>query len=200
LYSKHKKPSFDWIGKYVIPGSDMFGKLVNPHQAALEYIESDKPIDLDVINYFLHFSKHKIDLKQYSMLISILGQEVKFPLDQHSEKYKLVGPVNIRPDSNYMTSQRAGIYIFTNAVTGDKYVGSSKYLARRINDYILDINNKNESRLVIRTMRQTGLNNFTLTVYDIPTPYLTQKETLKISIRTILYLKTKSKIKCSKSS
>jgi hypothetical protein len=172
LYCKYTKTNSDSIGKDVIPGSDTFGKLVNPHQKALEYIESDKPIDLDVINYFLHFLKYKINLKQYSMLISILGKEVKFPLDQHSENYELVGPVIMRSDPNYFTSQRAGVYIFTNAVTGDKYVGSSINLAQRIEDYILDINNKNISRRVIRTMRQTGLKNFTLTVYNIPTSNL----------------------------
>lgn len=55
----------------------MFGKFVNPHKAALEHILSNKPIDLDTINCFLYFSEQKFNSKQFSMLISIPGKEVK---------------------------------------------------------------------------------------------------------------------------
>lgn len=69
--------------------------------------------------------------------------------------------------SEFSTNRRAGVYIFTNLVTGEIYVGSSINLSRRIRHYFKPGIINNGKRLVNRSMKITGINNFSIAIYII---------------------------------
>jgi hypothetical protein len=62
-------------------------------------------------------------------------------------------------------NSKAGVYIFTNKITGEGYVGSSVALASRINDDYLRKGKVLGKRPIELAIKKYGLSNFKLEVY-----------------------------------
>src|SRR5439155_16625394 len=69
------------------------------------------------------------------------------------------------PDSK--NNRFVGVYEFINKITGELYVGSSVNLADRIRNYFRPSVLVNSDRLIIQSLREYGVQNFSLAVYKI---------------------------------
>lgn len=94
------------------------------------------------------------------------------------------------------TKRIAGVYVFTNVVTGDQLVGSSINLAVRLISYLTPKNQAFGSRLIFDNFRKFVPTNYEITIYVIRDGYNTnekevlQKETLALEQYFIFTLNT----------
>jgi GIY-YIG catalytic domain-containing protein len=76
-------------------------------------------------------------------------------------------------------TELAGVYILTNKLTGEQYVGSSTNLVTRIRQYFIPSTLINGKRLIIQSLNKYGIENFSLAVYKIdPNLFKTKIEPL----------------------
>lgn len=94
---------------------------------------------------------------------------VKFDLPINNETSKALAGLIGSPKTR---KRKAGVYIFTHKPTGDKYVGSSNSLSRRIDQYFnfKHINQKN-SGLLLPLLKNEGFENFTLEIFVMPSEF-----------------------------
>lgn len=102
----------------------------SPESIALEHINSGKPTTLSVINKILlnqNISVSELKLKE---LLKVKGVEIDLPITTPENK-------NIFNDLTGKSQYKGffGVYIFTHKRTGQKYVGSSNLLRRRLDYY-----------------------------------------------------------------
>lgn len=82
----------------------------------------------------------------------------------------------------------SGIYVWTNMLTGEQYVGSSVELAKRVANYKQDIAKK-KTRSVISNMSKYGLENFSLTIYLVEKVQLEEiKDASTVLLRKLIIL------------
>jgi len=105
--------------------------LVNkPESLALEHVNSGKPATSFVINRILLNQNLSVTDSQLEKLLKVKGVEMDLPVSTPENK-KLLG--ELAGESNYKGF--SGVYVFIHKNTGQKYVGSSNLLRRRLDYY-----------------------------------------------------------------
>nr|YP_010710778.1 hypothetical protein P2Z26_mgp38 [Gonatophragmium mori]WCZ71142.1 hypothetical protein [Gonatophragmium mori] len=90
---------------------------------------------------------------------------VKFDLPLNDNDYKLY---NNLIGTSKTKSGKAGVYIFTHKPTGSNFVGSTKSLSRRLDQYFNLLHFNNDKELLIPLIKQEGLEAFNLHVIVMP--------------------------------
>lgn len=67
---------------------------------------------------------------------------------------------------DYDSNRKVGVYIWTLISTGEQYVGSSIFLARRVRDYFTTIKTS-DNRSINVAIRKHGIDAFSLTIHHI---------------------------------
>ena len=105
--------------------------LVNNSEAlASEHINSGKPTNLSVINKILSNQSLVVADSKLKELLKVEGVEIELPISTPKGKELLA---ELTGKSKYKGF--SGVYMFIHKNTGDKYVGSSNLLRRRIDYY-----------------------------------------------------------------
>lgn len=105
--------------------------LVNNSEAlASEHINSGKPTNLSVINKILSNQSLVVADSKLKELLKVEGVEIGLPISTSKDKDLLA---ELTGKSKYKGF--SGVYMFIHKNTGDKYVGSSNLLRRRIDYY-----------------------------------------------------------------
>jgi hypothetical protein len=150
------KPITDW--------SEVLGRsgpFLPAHRLANKYIKEGKPITAIEVNKVLDYSSIKIT---QSILDNILSKSRLYfsNLDSNiikSDKFlNNIGTVRGK-------IQVPGVYIWTHIYTGDKYVGSSSALARRLIGYF-NGTHKDTGKL-IPLIKNEGISSFKLEVIPL---------------------------------
>lgn len=95
-----------------------------------EHIVNDNPTNSEVINSVLTPQGVTISQKELDELLKL--PSVNFDLPITEEMYPSLLALIRKPQSK---RSKTGVYIFTHKQTGNKYVGSTNDLARRLNQY-----------------------------------------------------------------
>jgi hypothetical protein len=106
----------------------------------------------------LSITDYKLTEEDFTLLKIIKPQVIDFPFEEHLEA--VTGKV--------LTGGRgsAGVYVFTNKLTGEKFVGSSINLSLRLRDGYFKM--YKTTRKIEDSLQEYGLDNFTLEVYILP--------------------------------
>lgn len=131
----------------------------NPHILAARIISRGGPITHNDINQVLRHQGIEITENELEELIAIPYKEYSLPVKQNTE-FKENYPRKGEP--------KWGIYMFINNISGTFYVGSSSSLGERLLHYWKSHANKLVLRSILQDIRNNGLHNFTLRVYDLP--------------------------------
>lgn len=129
-------------------------------------------VTLEMINSALSGHKHFIHIpitKEEIAVLMTIPVKTIFIKDLmsngkviHSELGKIIGySKNI--------TKFAGVYVWTNLITKEQYVGSSVDIARRVRTY-LNSHGLKANRIVNENMVSYGLANYSLSVYSINGP------------------------------
>ena len=102
----------------------------NPESLALEHINSGKLITFSVINNILLNQNLSVTDSKFKKLLKVKGVELNLPVHTPEDK-KLLDELTGK--SKYKGF--SGVYIFIHKNTGQKYVGSSNLLRRRMEYY-----------------------------------------------------------------
>lgn len=102
----------------------------NPESLALQHVESGQPTTSLVISKILSNQNVVVTESKLNLLLKVKGVEFDLPISL-SEKSILLAKLTGK--SKY--SGFFGVYMFIHKKTGDKYVGSSNLLRRRMNYY-----------------------------------------------------------------
>ena len=94
---------------------------------------------------------------------------VKFDLPLNDQTYRaLVGLVGIPNTRGW----KPGVYIFTHKLTGQKYVGSSNSLSRRLDQYFnFKHLNQNNSGQLLPLFKKDGFDKFNLEIFVMPSEF-----------------------------
>ena len=103
----------------------------NPETLALEHINSEKPTTSAIINKILLNQNLTVTESNLEKLLKVQGVEFDLPIST-LENRKLFG--DLTGKSKYKGF--SGIYMFIHKNTGQKYVGSSNLLRRRMDYYL----------------------------------------------------------------
>ncbi len=106
------------------------------HNLAKLFMKTGGKVNVKIINDILAFANIKITDKDLNQLIN----SPRLIINDLTNKL-LIENLWIQIGKPRSNIKNAGVYIFTHKETGDKYVGSSSDLSRRI-DYYLNENNK----------------------------------------------------------
>ena len=101
----------------------------NPESLALEHINSEKPTTSAIINKILLNQTILVTDSKLEQLLKVQGVELDLPVST-IENRKLLGELTGKSKHKGFF----GVYMFIHKITGDKYVGSSNLLRRRM-DY-----------------------------------------------------------------
>ena len=118
----------------------------NPESLALEHIKSEKPTTSSVINQIFLNQNLSVNDSKLAELLKVKGVEMDLPIDT-PEKKKLLD--DLTGKSQYKGF--SGVYIFIHKNRGDKYVGSSNLLRRRMDYYF-----KGDFPLALRSASELG--------------------------------------------
>nr|YP_008082043.1 GIY-YIG endonuclease family protein [Rhizoctonia solani]AGK45420.1 GIY-YIG endonuclease family protein [Rhizoctonia solani] len=140
----------------------------NPHILAKRHIESCAPTDVNVVNKILSLSSAPITKEELDILTSCKKIEVKLPLKITNKSIlEQFGWTVENPYPGDGDPKLAGIYVFLNMVTGERYVGSSVDLLARIRRYFNSSVLSNEKRLISKSFLEYGIENFSLEICAI---------------------------------
>jgi GIY-YIG catalytic domain len=146
------------------------GPLLPAHRLANKFIKQDKPITAAEVNKVLAFSNIKIS---QTMLDEILKRpRLEFSnldVDTIRSDYFLKNIGTIRGNI-----QIPGVYIWTHLSTGDKYVGSSSTLARRLIGYFKGTHK--EIGKLMPLIKSNGIGAFKLEVLPLIESYSINQE------------------------
>lgn len=136
----------------------------NPHLLAARIIKEGNTITHCDVNSVLQQQGLLVTKEELDELVSIPFKE--YSLD--TEGLKDVKKTYPRKMSD--NNSVSGVYVFTDNITGDQYVGSSIALGERLNHYFKKHGNTaTESlRMILQAIRKQGLQNFTLRIYELP--------------------------------
>nr|ATI20416.1 GIY-YIG endonuclease [Juglanconis oblonga] len=142
---------------------------MNPHYLVERFLQiySDRElaklnINLDLINRImsLHNPDFSLTLEDFNILKSIQPISLNYPFELSLPG--VLGKPLRRGEGS------AGVYLFTNKINGDRYVGSSINLATRLkNGYFGQLPIVGQRKIEV-SIREHGLANFNLDVYLIP--------------------------------
>jgi hypothetical protein len=146
------------------------GSLLPAHRLTSKYIKQGKPITAVEVNKVLAFSNIKISQSRLDEILKRSRLEFSnLDFDTIKSDYfinnigTVIGKVQI-----------PGVYIWTLLSTGDKYVGSSSALARRLIGYFKSTH-KNTGKL-IPLIKSEGINAFKLEVLPLIDYYSVNQE------------------------
>lgn len=143
----------------------------NPESLALEHIKSGQPTTSLVINKILSNQNILVTDSKLNQLLKIKGVEIDLPIYTH-EDYKLL--TELTGKSKH--SGFFGVYMFIHKNTGDKYVGSSNLLRRRMDYYI-----KGDfplSGLFLPLLCKEGLKSFKLIIFKLDNKIFSSQDAL----------------------
>lgn len=156
----------------------------NPELLALEHINSGNPTTASVINNILLNQDITVTDSKLKDLLKVEG--VEFNLYTSSspvakEDYKLFS--ELTGTSNY--KGHSGVYMFIHKTTGQKYVGSSNLLRRRM-DYYFNLKGGGDFTSLIRRaagkflplLTQEGLGAFKLIIFKLDNNKFNVKDAL----------------------
>jgi hypothetical protein len=112
-------------------------------------------------------ANQQVSITQSELEQLIKIPKVKFDLPLNDQTYpSFVGLVG-RPKTR---GWKAGVYIFTHIPTGDKYVGSSNSLSRRLDQYFTPHHhlNQEDSGLLLPLIKKEGFDKFSLEILVMP--------------------------------
>jgi hypothetical protein len=155
----------------------------NPQLLALRHINSGQETSLEILNDFLSLSQNmdnaleiptKISQEQLDKLLAITPVNVELSSDL-GPLYNAAGPVIMRKNPDYLLQRKAGVYVFTCSVTGEKYVGSSVDLARRVRSYFHDRELTHGGRPINVSLNTYGIASHSLSLYILdPKVHITE--------------------------
>lgn len=133
-----------------------------------QHIDSGNPTTSEIINEILE--KQKVTVSQEDLNGLKKLPSVKFDLPITDQTRLSLEALIGKPQSK---SSKKGVYIFTHNATGDKNVGSSNDLARRLSQYFDQhpLFAKKEYGLLIPLMNKQGIGAFSLQVIVVPSSY-----------------------------
>ncbi len=166
----------------------------NIYLLAKRHIASGASTDLNIINQCLSAAPQSvytqtgedefslsITQKELDSLIGIEKIELQLPLDKTSDLvFKALGQNLPESQPNSSSKRLVGVYVLTNKLTGDQYVGSSHLVCVRVNPYTDSVNLEarikryfspsvlaNEKRSITKSLVEYGIENFSLQIYKI---------------------------------
>ena len=143
----------------------------NPESLALEHIKSEKPTTSSVINQILLNQNLSVKDSKLVELLKVKGVEMDLPI-YTPEKKKLLD--DLTGKSQYKGF--SGVYIFIHKNRGDKYVGSSNLLRRRMDYYF-----KGDFPLAgkfLPLLHQEGLEAFKLIIFKLDSSKFSNQDAL----------------------
>lgn len=142
---------------------------MNPHYLVESFLQSysdrelaKSNINLDLINRImcLHIPDFSLTLKDFNILKSIKPIILNYPFEI---SLPLLLGKSLRNGGG-----SAGVYLFTNKINGDRYIGSSINLVSRLkNGYFGKLPIIGQRKIEV-SIREYGLSNFNLNVFIIP--------------------------------
>lgn len=132
--------------------------------ASLKKEEVKQNIDLTIINAILiGLGKYELSSDEFKDLKNIKPVSFNLPLDNCDLTLlsKLIG------GTGQIFNSKPGAYVLTNKINSNTYVGSAISLAIRLFNSYFHIAAK-DNRVIIKAIKEIGLENFTLDVYLIP--------------------------------
>jgi hypothetical protein len=167
---------------------DKGGPTSNPFILVKRQMESDKPIDAEIINKILAHRGIKITEEELNELSNLSFFTFNLPLSV--EDRKKISNVIGSSEPKGTTKSHQCVYIFTDKTTNKKYVGSTKNSGQRIRVYF----KKGAGSTVIRGsfgkyLKEKGINNLTLSVAIIHKEI--SRELLHVAFEQYLFLKLK---------
>jgi hypothetical protein len=109
------------------------------------------------------FFKGKRFISDFSQKILLLPEKKDFKLFFNNI-------ASSRRDIYKKIKNKSGVYLFINNITGDKYIGSSIILSRRMASHFyhgsIKLDQKNTKSILYRAMRKYKLENFSLAILE----------------------------------
>ena len=140
----------------------------NPESLALEHIKSGKPTTSLIINNILLNQNLSVTDSKLEDLLKVKGVDLDLPIST-PEKYQLLAQLTGK--SKYKGF--SGVYIFTHKNTGQKYVGSSNLLRRRMEYYF-----KGEFGKFLPLLHKEGLKAFSLKIFKLDSNIFSNQDAL----------------------
>lgn len=150
--------------------SEIVGDSLSPYHLAIKYLKGVKPITAAKVNSVLAFSGISITQTLLDKFLSyprLVFTNLSLHTLKSAEFLKYIGTIRNE-------KCRAGVYIWTHIQTGDKYVGSSSSLARRLEGYFKG-SHANVGKL-IPLIQKEGLGAFKLEVISLTSDYVDKAE------------------------
>lgn len=143
----------------------------NPESLAFEHINSGIPTTSSIINKILLNQNLSVTDSKLNKLLKVKGVEFDLPIST-SKSHKLFAELTGK--SKYKGF--SGVYIFKHKDTGDKYVGSSNLLRRRMDYYF-----KGDYPLVgkfLPLLHKQGLEAFKLIIFKLDSNIFSNQDAL----------------------
>jgi len=130
----------------------------NVYLLAKRHIVSGAPTDANVINQYLSEFSLSITQEELEILTDINKIEFELPLDKTSESViEVLGRVLPKSHPDSVSNRFVGVYIITNKLTGEQYVGSSINLGGRIRRYFSPSVLAQENRSISKSLLEKGI-------------------------------------------
>lgn len=150
--------------------SEMVGDSLSPYQLAMKYLKGVKPITALEVNSVLAFSGINITQTLLDKILS--SPKLVFT---NLSLYTLKSPEFLEHIGTIRNEKcPAGVYIWTHIPTGDKYVGSSSSLARRLVGYFRG--SHADVGKLIPLIKKEGVGVFKLEVIPLMYDYIDKQE------------------------
>lgn len=142
-----------------------------PELLALEHIDSGKPITSVVMNKILLNQNISVSDSKLQNLLKVKSVEINLPISTLEDRILFTKYAGKSVYSGFF-----GVYIFIHKSTGNKYVGSSNLLRRRLNYYF-----KGEYPLTgkfLPLLKKEGLEAFKLKIFRLDANKFNSKDAL----------------------
>lgn len=167
------------------------------HLRAKEIISKEKEPTIESVNEIAMIPHNfkPLTKKEFSKLKKIPPSEpfiiLEGPRDKVMKEFldKVIGHTT--------TTIFCGVYIFTNTITNEIYVGSRINLRRRFHDYTNYVKDPRIWRIIVKDMKKFGIRKFSITVYVINHHFSVSKEEqhrLALALEQYLIFKLRPKL------
>jgi NADH-ubiquinone oxidoreductase chain 3 len=140
----------------------------NVYLLAKRHIASGAPTTAETINLVLSEFSITVSQDELDILIGIEKLEISLSTSKDSDSPVFVLSQSLsKLQPNESSNRLVGVYVLTNNVTGEQYVGSSINLVARINRYFSPSVLATEKRAITKSLVKHGIKNFSLEIYVI---------------------------------